>query len=307
MISIQKSSHVPSQLTDAGATHRADMERAYDQDPEACLAPKSTLIEAQQGIYGHSAVKQALKDDQYDKCCYCESDFTTTYHGDVEHFRPKAGYQQDYRGKLTRPGYYWMAYEWSNLYFACALCNQTHKGNFFPLSNHPAGRADGHNRDITAERPLLLDLATEHPENHITFENDIVKARKIKGKRSARGKACIIAYGLDRVGLTDKRREFLERLIGDCTLASLDFSGIDSGDPETKELVIRLISLHKSIDKVVEHVEKARRRVYLAAQDSAEFAGMVRAFIRKHPVFANYIDQPNPTLAAAAWRRSYHL
>ena len=283
------------------------MERAYDQNPAACLAPKSILIQAQQGIYGHHAVKQALKDDQYDKCCYCECDFTANYHGDVEHFRPKAGYQQDYHGKLTQPGYYWLAYEWSNLYFACAFCNQTHKGNFFPVADHPTGRADGHVRDITAERAQLLDLATEDPEKHVTFKDDVVKARRVRGKRSGRGKACIIAYGLDRMSLTDKRREFLERLISDCTLASFDFSTIDSGDPENQKLIIDLVRLHKSLDKAIAHIEKARKRVWLAAQDSAEFAGMVRDFMRKNPNYTAFIAQPSSVLAAAAWKRSYHL
>lgn len=302
MISIQKSSPGPSQLTTTGATLRTAMEDAYDQNPAACLAPKSTLIQAQKRTYGHPAVKQALKDDQYDKCCYCECDFTANYHGDVEHFRPKGGYQQDYQGPLTQPGYYWLAYEWNNLYFACALCNQTYKSNFFPLANHPAGRADGHGRNTAPEEALLLDLATEDPEQHLTFKDDVVKARKIKGKRSVRGKACITAYGLNSVGLTDKRRVFLERLRSDYTLASLDFNAIASGDPESQELVMRFIG-HKSLDKVVEQIEKARSRVYLAAQNSAEFAGMVRAFMRKNPAYTAFIAQPSPTLAASAWKR----
>nr|GEV99656.1 AAA ATPase, putative [Tanacetum cinerariifolium] len=217
MIRIQKSAHIPDKLTTTGATHRTEMERAYDQDPAACLAPKSTLIEAQQGTYGHRTVKQALKDDQYDKCCYCERDFTANYHGDVEHFRPKGGYQQ------------------------------THKGNYFPLVNHPAGRADGHIRDTTIEQALLIDLASENPENHLTFKHDVVKARKIKGR---------------------------QQLLNDCTLASFDFSGIDAGDPESQRLILRLVRLHETVDEFIKRVKKARLRVALAAQDSAEFAGM---------------------------------
>lgn len=304
MISIQKSLPAPSKLTTTGATHRTNMEQSYDQNPTACLEPKSKLIQARKGIYGHDTVKQALKDDQYDKCCYCERDFTVNYHGDVEHFRPKGGYKQDYDGQLIQPGYYWLAYEWNNLYFACALCNQTYKGNFFPLANHPAGRADGHIRDTTAEIAQLVDLATEDPEKHITFEKDVVKAQEINGKDSVRGEACITAYGLDNVGLTDKRREFLEQLISDCTLISFDFSTLASGDSENGRLILNLVGLHNSLEEFFEHVEKVKKRIHLAAQDSAEFAGMVRAFIKKYTYYSNFITQPNPVLAASAWQRT---
>jgi uncharacterized protein (TIGR02646 family) len=307
MIRIQKSALAPARLTTEGAAHRADMERAYDKDPDACLAPKSTLLEAQQGIYGHRTVKKALKDDQYDKCCYCERDFTANYHGDVEHFRPKGGYQQVYNGSLEQPGYYWLAYDWENLYFSCALCNQTHKGNYFPLSNHPAGRADGHLRDTTAEQALLPDLAREDPEVYLNFNHDIVEARLIGGQPSVRGQACITAFGLDRVGLTGKRYDFLEQLLNDCTLASFDFSDLDTGDPESQRLILRLVRLHETVDEFIERVEKARLRVALAAQDSAEFAGMVRAYIRQHPRYASFIKPPTAALAATAWKRTYQL
>ena len=56
---------------------------------------------------------------QHDKCCFCESKVTQVAYGDVEHYRPKAGYRQEHGAPLGRPGYYLLAYEWSNLMFCC--------------------------------------------------------------------------------------------------------------------------------------------------------------------------------------------
>ena len=75
-------------------------------------------------------------------------------YGDVEHYRPKAGYRQDAEDPLGRPGYYWLAYEWSNLLFCCQICNQRFKRNLFPLVD-PARRAETHHDDLSSEQPLF--------------------------------------------------------------------------------------------------------------------------------------------------------
>ena len=92
-------------------------------------------------IYAHEAVKQVLVAAQHGKCCFCEK--MVGCHGEIEHFRPKAAVQQK-RGKpLMRPGYYWLAYEWTNLYLACGTCNSREKLNLFPLAN-PDARVRSH-------------------------------------------------------------------------------------------------------------------------------------------------------------------
>ena len=60
-------------------------------------------------------------------CAFCESKVRHIAHGDVEHFRPKAGYEQGHR--FNRNGYFWEAYRWENLYYSCQTCNQVYKGN----------------------------------------------------------------------------------------------------------------------------------------------------------------------------------
>ena len=69
---------------------------------------------------------------------------------------------------LVQPGYYWLAYEWSNLLFCCRLCNQQFKRNHFPLAD-PARRARSHRDDIGQEEPLLINPAIEDPAAFLEF------------------------------------------------------------------------------------------------------------------------------------------
>jgi uncharacterized protein (TIGR02646 family) len=66
------------------------------------------------------AGKNRLKKDVAGKCAYCESPCDVVAHGDVEHFRPKSRY-------------WWLAYCFENHLFSCQICNQTHKGDQFPI------------------------------------------------------------------------------------------------------------------------------------------------------------------------------
>ncbi|MDB5246711.1 MAG: hypothetical protein JWQ40_1105 [Segetibacter sp.] len=61
-------------------------------------------------IYGSAEVKNCLIALQNYKCCFCESKIGHIGYGDVEHYRPKAGWVQG-NEKLNKPGYYWLAYE----------------------------------------------------------------------------------------------------------------------------------------------------------------------------------------------------
>src|SRR5947207_120084 len=81
------------------------------------------LPEFNASIYAHETVKDALRHAQLEKCAFCESLITHISPGDVEHFRPKAGYRQHESDELRRPGYYWLAYTWANLFLACSICN----------------------------------------------------------------------------------------------------------------------------------------------------------------------------------------
>ncbi len=136
----------------------------------------------QEDIYKHTGVVNALLEMQYHKCPYCEQFIGKD--GDIEHFRPKAAYQQEKGQELKKPGYYWLAYEWNNLFRSCIACNQRWKKNLFPLAD-PDKRCDCHTGDLDDEEPLLIDPTRLNPEELIGWReeypfpiNDDSRARK---------------------------------------------------------------------------------------------------------------------------------
>ena len=199
-------------------------------------------------IYAHESVKQALRKAQHGKCAFCESKFAHISYGDVEHFRPKAGWRQEESEPLSRPGYYWLAYEWANLFLACTLCNQQFKKNLFPLQT-PARRARSHKEDVMAEDPLLLDPSVDDPEAFISFREEVPYA--VDG--NARGDVTIHTLGLRREKLAERRRDHLGYV----------------------RALQNLIKIGQE-----PYAEEARNLLQRMQQDSEQYAAMTRAFLR---------------------------
>jgi uncharacterized protein (TIGR02646 family) len=156
-------------------------------------------------IYAHPSVKKDLIESQYGKCCFCEQIIYED--GDVEHFRPKQAYRQEKGQPLQRPGYYWLAYEWDNLYLACTACNQRHKENLFPLIN-PEDRATSHHDDVKKEKPIFIDPGKEDPENFIEFRGEFA----VGFDEESRGQNTIQVLALNRTSLRESRKDKLKLL-----------------------------------------------------------------------------------------------
>lgn len=197
MIRIHRPEAVPRNLERKGKERTVRDCADYDADHEAYHAgtKKFSIIKS---IYGTKAIKKKLLKAQYDKCCYCESEFLATDYGAVEHFRPKGSVRQDNNSREEKPGYYWLGYTWSNLLVSCSRCNTSHKGIRFPLQN-PDGRARNHNDTIEDEEPMLVDPGAEDPRDHMRFRFDAPVAL------APRGEATIDVLGLERYGLADAR------------------------------------------------------------------------------------------------------
>ena len=205
MIKIDKPRQGPEVLCDKGKKKRRVNCNSYTRN-KAAYRKGEKNFEFDSKIYGHKTVKKALIKTQHDKCCFCESKITHISYGDVEHFRPKGGVRQTPKGPLGKPGYYWLAYEWSNLFFSCQLCNQRFKKNLFPLIN-PGNRAKSHHDDINAEKPKFISPA-ENPEQYISFRKEIAYAID----DNPRGKATIEELGLNRDKLAGVRLKHFEML-----------------------------------------------------------------------------------------------
>lgn len=222
MIRIAKPRQAPVVLTTRGESKSRTMKAAFTRAPDAYLkGDKKFTFES--GIYGHKSVKDALIKAQHGKCFLCESKVIHIAFGDVEHFRPKAGYRQKESDELGKPGYYWLAYEWSNLFFACQICNQKFKKNLFPLSS-PARRAVSHIDDIKRETPLLINPVDEDPLSFISFREEI----PFPIENNRRAKATIKLLGLDRPELNEVRLDRYRKLKALFSIAQL-------GLPESAE------------------------------------------------------------------------
>jgi uncharacterized protein (TIGR02646 family) len=208
MIRFKKSGPVPSILRNQGVKKTAEYCAAFDAEPHDYQTGAKTF-DFDKKVYGAAAVKNALRKAQRDKCAFCESRVSHVSYGDVEHFRPKAGFVQREGDALERPGYYWLAYEWSNLFFCCQLCNQRFKRNLFPLRD-PGKRVRDH-RDkhkLASEEALLIDPTKVDPAGHIRWRGEYPKA----APDSEAGRVTIEILGLDRPELVQQRRKHLRLL-----------------------------------------------------------------------------------------------
>lgn len=175
------------------------------QDRPGVAGGTDEPFEFESKIYGAVQVKDALIAMQHGKCAYCEGDFRAFSYGDTEHQRPKAYSQQNVGAPTIRPGYYWLAYDWSNLVLSCERCNRSRKRNLFPLGN-PGARAMTPEA-VANEEPLLLDPTGEvDPRTQIRFENGVPTGL------SEIGWTTIECLNLDRIELNGHRWRHLRHI-----------------------------------------------------------------------------------------------
>lgn len=204
MISVAKSPTPPLVLSGRGATRAQTHRDDYDAAPADYRSGAKTF-DFDKSIYAAPEVKSALLAAQHNKCAFCESLVRHVSYGAVEHYRPKAGYKQRKSDSLKRPGYYWLAYEWDNLFFCCQLCNEQFKQNHFPLSDGNR-RARCHTDPISDEVPLLLHPTRTNLTSHIEFREERAVGRTNEGKTTVR------VLGLNRPELKEARARRLRSL-----------------------------------------------------------------------------------------------
>jgi hypothetical protein len=174
-------------------------------------------IEIQDKLYRRRSIKQEVyfaKGGPFrGKCAYCECWITDFQHGDVEHFRPKRAVTDmdeqvvfvsdgDDEAMIEHRGYYWLAYDWTNLLPSCQACNQPGpardggierrigKRNCFPVAGRRAWKPD---HDLAEEQPLLINPVIEEPAAHLAVDVET----GIMTSKSVRGQACIDVFGLN--------------------------------------------------------------------------------------------------------------
>lgn len=179
---------------------------------------------------GYDVAKGDLYARQHGKCAYCERQAGVDGQP-VEHFRPKA---EAWRGdpwsrakNIDRDRYWWLAWTWDNLLFACATCNcPNRKGNWFPLARGSkplrlpgkgTPRASSSCFDVTRESPLLVDPAVDDPLDHIAWRpldpSEPVEDMEWRPvHKTERGRYTICVLGLDR-GIADQVGDHIRRVV----------------------------------------------------------------------------------------------
>lgn len=203
------------------------------------VAAPSSPRQINDDIYKKEDVKQKLRTDQFNKCAYCECRLNGDF-GDVEHYRPKKEYRISTEHKSISPGYYWLAYDWSNLLLACSICNRTHKKTLFPLADET--KRDIPHKNISNETPLIINPANEEPRNHIEFNCHIARPRTLNGVASAKGATTIEVLKLNQRPLLLANRERVYQQYQDFQ-ATLQIANGLPVTPETEESIKQLIDI----------------------------------------------------------------
>ncbi|GJG94333.1 AAA family ATPase [Cupriavidus pauculus] len=137
----------------------------------------------------------------FDKCAYCESYIPakgkpTPY---LDRFRPTSG-AIGANGAVSPDAYWWLAYEWENMYSCCVHCNRA-KGSRFPVRGKrasPGTKGDA----LKNEKALLVDPCNDEPDDHLFFHTDgLVSGKTYKGRTT------VEVFALNRDELVKRRAE----------------------------------------------------------------------------------------------------
>jgi uncharacterized protein (TIGR02646 family) len=188
---------------------------ALSRAREARLAAARAALAAGESptFKGYGVARKPLHEAQHGKCAYCEMQQQSTALP-TEHFRPKAGVTGDPDHVTSPTGYWWLAWSWDNLLFACGTCNSpARKGNHFALE-HGSVPLVAEQRPPGEERPMLIDPALEDPIRHIVFVREQPHRWVPKPRQgSVRGDYTIKKLGLDRPELLTLYRNHVEHRV----------------------------------------------------------------------------------------------
>ncbi|CAJ9334115.1 ATPase AAA [Burkholderia pseudomallei] len=227
------------------------------------------------------------------KCAYCESRVAHVMPKEIEHFRPKSAVENAGQPAL-RPGYYWLAADWSNLLVACVDCNRARrhavpgqtaevrlgKHTQFPLSNEQR-RVRQHTGNVADEEQyrLLIHPCLDQPEDLLTYDDDGLIHPK--DANDLRAKTSITVYALQRKALVEERKRVLNEL-------KFDLELLRSLAMEFNEMHVRTPQADR--DRKRDQLLLQMRSIRQMFEPEAPFLGMVRDYVRRHAMAGAYAD-----------------
>jgi len=185
---------------------------------------KATYTDSEGKI--QSRVRDELNKDYHSKCAYCET-FCTA---EIEHYRPKKGVVGLAK---SHNGYYWLAYEWTNLLPSCTYCNaRGGKGIHFTIKDESKRiskpefdknnlldktKCIANKSPLIDEEPYLLHPEIDNPKSYLGFEINSKKEGidiiDIDTKKEDKSK------GSETIRITNLNREYLRlSRLQECTI-----------------------------------------------------------------------------------------
>ncbi|WP_155896732.1 hypothetical protein [Curtobacterium sp. UNCCL17] len=219
-----------------------------------------------------SSVAEALRVVSHSKCWYCES-YQSRSDMPVDHFRPKNAVFES----QGHPGYWWLAYDWTNYRLSCTFCNSRRidrqrnssggKGTHFPLVEE-ADRVHAPNGDVEEEAPILLDPAAPGDSGLLYFDSlgKVVphpRAAPVGSIAEERAASSIQLLHLNHQGITEQRKKLNGELGRALKQAARNLSEFQAGSP-----------------KSVSDFDPAMLTLRNALLESAPLSASARAFLR---------------------------
>ncbi len=144
------------------------------------------------------------------KCAYCEFPLPpASITGNIDNFRPKSN-ARGLEKNFSSEHYWWLTYEWENLYYSCEKCNR-YKSSWFPVEGKRVKLLTPFEETRLKEKALLVDPCFDRPEEHLVYDD--------KGNvdfLTAKGKTTIGILKLNRADLVTARLETIKLLRQSC-------------------------------------------------------------------------------------------
>ncbi|EJT01465.1 AAA family ATPase [Rhizobium sp. CCGE 510] len=202
----RKSVPVPKILADDSRELIEERERAEKHFRRAPTRRRQTRFRFNTDIIYAPEVRAAIHTLFNGKCAYCESPIGTVATGEVDRYRSR-GFSSNLDGSISQDHYWWLAYEWSNLYAACTACGRC-KGRRFPVDGPRAPKETPASEIDAKEKALLLDPCRDDPDAHLAFDE-----KGLVTPLSKQGATTIEVLALNRHELVMARRAALAELL----------------------------------------------------------------------------------------------
>ncbi|WP_420573277.1 hypothetical protein [Kordia sp.] len=198
-----------------------------------CAYCESIFLHAHVGDIEHFRPKGGVE-FEYRICQHCDQEYPRYSEGVIENkvcthcgeapSGTKKQLKKLLKKRMIKPGYYWLAADWDNLFLSCRNCNQKSKQllanatelesvgkmNQFPLLKEEL-RLKTHTEKLKKEEKvrLLINPSIEDPEEYFEYdiESGVIRAKKTDDLTEKRAIASIKVYSLQRVPLVHLREK----------------------------------------------------------------------------------------------------